>query len=111
MRTTRYTYLIFRGRNRIFTTSGYLLTSDHHKYNTRRMFVADSVGAAVGSLFPTSVELKIYYMLLAVHMLCILLTVLSRHIGHLVGIRLVLCSPSCILTIFRKGHQSVSVIS
>jgi len=39
----------------------------------------------IGSMLQTSVELKIYYILFAVHMLYLLLLDLSGHIGHLVG--------------------------
>jgi len=55
------------------------------------MSIAENVDLAVGSLFTTSVvvELKICYMFYAVHKLCLLLQILSRHIGHLVSARLV----------------------
>jgi len=43
----------------------------------------------------TSVELKVYFILYAVHKLYLLLPVLSRHIDHLVGSRLVLSLSSC----------------
>jgi len=51
------------------STFGYLLTSDNNQYNISGMSAAESVGVAVGSLFPSSVELMIYCMLLAVHWL------------------------------------------
>jgi len=75
------------------------------------MSVDKSVSLVVGNLFPTSVELKIYYMLLTVHKLHSLLTVLSRHIGYLVGTSHVLLSSSCSPVIFTKRHQNVSVNS
>ena len=87
----------------------WLLTSDYHQCNTSGMSAAENVGAAVRSLFPTSAELKKYYMLYAVRKLYSLLPVLSRHIGHLVGAGLVLFSSSCSPVIFRKIHLSISV--
>jgi len=65
------------------------------------MSVPDNVGVAFVILFLASVELKIYCMLYAVHNLYLLLPVLSRHIGYLVGARLVLMSPSCSSAIFK----------
>jgi len=56
------------------------------------------VGVTIGSMFQISEELKIYYMLHAVHKLYLLLPVLNRHIGHLVGARLVIFSSSCSLS-------------
>jgi len=50
------------------------------------MSVTKSVGVAVGSY--NYIELKIYYMLYALHKLSLLLMVLSRHIDHLVSARL-----------------------
>ena len=61
------------------------------------MSVSEINGEAVGILFLTSVELKLYCMFYAVHKLYLLLPVSSRHIGYLVGARLVLFSPSCSL--------------
>jgi len=54
------------------------------------MSLAGNVGVAVKNVFPSSVELKIYYMLHIVHKLYLLLSVLSFHFGHLVCARLVL---------------------
>jgi len=53
------------------------------------MFVAHktSVGVTLGSMHPTSVELKIYYMTLYAIYVYLLLPTLSRHIVHLVGAR------------------------
>jgi len=85
-----------------FPFSVTLLTSDYNQYNTTVMPVAESVGVAVGSLFQTSVELKINYMLYAVHKLYLLLPVLSRHIGGRYT-RSVFVALS-----FWKSNQSVS---
>jgi len=52
-----------------FPTSGNLLTSDYHQYTIWEMSVAEIMGVAVGSLFQSSVELKISYMFYAVHKL------------------------------------------
>jgi len=52
------------------------------------------VSVAVKNVIPPKLELKIYYMLYFVHKLYLLLPVLSRRFGHLVGARLVLF-PSC----------------
>ena len=59
----------------------YLLTSYCHQFNISGMFVRVNVGKAIGILFLTSVELKIYCVLYAVHKVYLLLPVLSRHIG------------------------------
>ena len=75
------------------------------------MSVVEKVGVAFGTVVPASVELKKYYTLYAVHKLYLLLSVLSHHIGHLVGARLVLSTSSCSPVIFRKSHQSVAVNS
>jgi len=82
-----------RGRyvNRFYIT---LLASYCHHFNTYAMSVVESVGVAVGSMFPTSVELKIYYMLYAAHQLYLLLPVLRCYIEHLVGVKLFLSSSS-----------------
>jgi len=64
--------LKFRRRHLWLSISGYLLTSDYQHSSI-----------SVGSLFP-SIELKIYYMLYAVHNLYLLLPVLIRHIDHLI---------------------------
>jgi len=85
--------------------------SAFHQYNTKGMSLAGNVGVAVKNVFPRSVELKIYYMLCIIHKLYLLLQVLSRHFGHLVGARLVLFSSPCSPIIFRKSHSSVSVYS
>jgi len=61
----------------------------------RAISIAESVDVAIGSLFPTSLDLKIFYTLYVVHKLSSLLPVLSRHIGHVVGARLVLFSQPC----------------
>jgi len=45
-------------------------------------------------------------MLNIVHKLYLLLPVLSRHFGHLVGVRPVLFSSSCTPIIFRKRHEA-----
>ena len=107
----RYKYFKLCGRHLDLLTSAYLLIHDYHLYNTREMSVLKINGVAVGILFLTSVELKLYCMLYAVHNLYLLLPVLSRHIGYLVGARLVLFSPSCSPIIFGKSHQSVRVNS
>ena len=65
----RSTYLKFWGRNLGFSTSGDLLTRDYHQYNTSEMSAAENVGAVVRIVFLTSVEMKIYCMLYAVHKL------------------------------------------
>jgi len=91
-----------------FSTSGYLLTFDYHQYNVSGMSLVKSVSVANGRLFPTSVVLKMYYMLFALYKLYILLPVWSRYIGHLVGARLVLFSSSCSLvkfTITPSGYE------
>jgi len=69
-----------RGRHLGFSTSGYLLISVYDQYNTTGMFLAENVGVAVNNVFPSSVELKIYYMLYIVHKLYLLLPVLSRQL-------------------------------
>ena len=71
-------------------------------YNTSGMSVSENMGEAVENLFLTSVELKLYCMLSAVHKLYLLLPVLSHHIGYLVDARLVLFPPSCSPIIFGK---------
>jgi len=43
------------------STSGYLLTSGYHQYNSSGMSLVENVGMTIGNSFPTSVELKIYY--------------------------------------------------
>ena len=59
------------------------------------MSVSENMGTAVEILFLTRLELQLYCMLYAVHKLYVLLPVLSRHIGYLVGARPVRFSPSC----------------
>ena len=73
------------------------------------MFVLENMGVAVGILFLTSVELKIYCMLYTVHRLYLLFLVLSRHIGYVLDAKPFLFSTSCSPAIFRKSHQSVPV--
>jgi len=71
----RYMYSKFRGRHLRFSASGYSLTWDYHRYNTSGMSIAENVGVAVRSLFPTTV----YYILYNVHILYLLLPVLCCH--------------------------------
>jgi len=75
------------------------------------MFSVGNLGVAVKNVFPSSVELKIYYMLYIIHKLYLLLPYLSRHFGHLVGARFVLFPSSCSPIIFSKSRRSVSVYS
>ena len=68
------------------------------------------MGEAVGILLLTSVELKVYCMLYAVHKLYVLLPVLSCRFGYLVGVRLVLFSPFCSPIIFGKVTKAFPLI-
>ena len=52
--------LRYIGHHLDFSTSCYLLTCDYQQYNTSGMFVAKNVGVAIGILFLTSVDLKMY---------------------------------------------------
>jgi len=103
--------LKFTGHHLEYFTSGYLLTSDYHQYSIRGISVTKSVGVAVGGLFPTGVELKIYYMSYAVHKLYLLLAVVTFKptYWHLVGARHVLFLSTCSPVIFMKIHHIVSV--
>ena len=95
MHKLSYWYFKFTGHHLVFSTAAYILASDKHQYSTSGMSVSEIMGEAVGILFLANVELKLYCMLYAVHMLYLLLPVLSLHIGYLVGARLVLSPPSC----------------
>ena len=55
----RYNYFKLNGRHLGFLTSAYLLTSDYHLQNTRGMSAPKNMGAAVGILLLTSVELHV----------------------------------------------------
>lgn len=81
-----------------------LISSAEH----RSMFVSENTRIAVAILFLASVELKIHCMLCAFHLQLLVLPVLSRHIGYLVGARRVLFAPSCSPAIFRKSRLSPS---
>jgi len=87
-----------------------LLTFDYHQYHTRRMSVAEIVGVFVGRLFQTTVELKIYYLLYAIHKLLLLIPALSCHFGPLVNVRLVIFSLSSIILKKRKKKKRVRLL-
>jgi len=70
------------------------------------MYLAGNMGTAVKNVLPLSVELRIYYMHYIVRKLYLLLPVLSRHFGHLVGARLVLFSSSCSLPYSGKVNEA-----
>jgi len=71
------------------------------------MSVAESVmGVAVGSFSPTSVELKISYIIICCSQVAFtILSDLSHRIAHLVGARLVLFSSSCTRHIQEKSPK------
>jgi len=100
--------LTFRDRHLGFSTSGCLLTTEYYHNTTRKISVVESMGVAVGILFPTSVDLKIFYILYAVHKLSLLLPVLNRHIFHLVGDRLLYFHHLVALSYLGKATKAFS---